>query len=200
MPDRSFRNRVPAAAPARSVLRRLSGLPTAFLLLALAVLSACASAPPAEDGVRGLAVRSRVIGKEAAYVEITAAHGDYNQRLERITLVAPDGREIEAENIRTETVRYLGRGHGPFGSIGIGFGGYGGGYYGGGSYTGIGIGIGFPLVGGGGRRGTYWVKRATIKVPDPKGYKANPNAWKVALHFRHRAKGVSTVTRAAPLP
>ena len=147
----------------------------------------------------GLRVASRAIGNEAAYVEVDAVHRSFNDKIDRITLVAPDGREISAEQVRFDTIRNRGRyaGPTPFGSVGVGVGGGGGAGWG----TGVGIGIGFPIVLGSRRYARdIFRTRATFKVPDPKAYLADSSMWAVRVHLSNRKGGTFYRDFPAPVP
>lgn len=165
-------------------------------LLILPLVAACASKSEDPAAVPGLQVASRVIGNEAAYIEVDAVHRSFNDRIERITLIAPDGREIAAEQVRFDTIREGGRyaGPQPYGSVGVGVGGYGSG-------VGLGLGVGFPL-GLGSRKYARDVfrTRATIKVPAPKAYLADPGKWQVRVHLRNRKRGDFYRDYPAPVP
>lgn len=165
---------------------RLTRLRFAAALLILPLIAACASKPPPDpSAVPGLQVASRMIGTEAAYIEVDAVHRSFNDKIDRITLVAPDGTEIAAQQVRFDTIRNRGRyaGPTPFGSVGVGVGGGGGAGWG----TSVGIGIGFPIVLGSRRTARdVFRTRATIKVPDPRAYLADPAKWTVRVHLSNR--------------
>ncbi len=184
------------------MMARSKSLNLAPLLVVAVALGAC-SPPKAMEGadgkvrphVPGLIIGSRVVGREAAYVEVTALHRSRYNRLVRIALVGPDGKETEAEQLRNDvlTGRAYGYPRGPFGSIGIGGGG-------GGIGVGLGIGIAFPL--GVFRRysRTAYRTRATIKVPAPAAYLKDPGRWRIKLTFDHAKYGRHDVTQSAPAP
>lgn len=182
---------------------RSTALAGALALLAAIALAGCSTPKPMEGasgkhkpGVAGLIVSSRVIGRDAAYVEVTALHRSRYNRLVRIALVGPEGHETVAEQLRHDVLtghRY-GYPSGPFGSIGIGGG--SGGRVG----VGLGIGILFPLGGGYRYRRTAYRTRATIKVPAPAAYRQDPAKWKIRLVFDHAKHGRHEVLQSAPLP
>jgi hypothetical protein len=160
----------------------------AALVLALA---ACASPPPpGEGGIPYLVTAARVIGPEALYVEAEAAHRSRFHRLERITLVDPAGVEHPAIDVRADAVRTVGPGY-PVGSVGFG------------TVTGrstaVGIGLGFPIFVED-SYGNVYRMRATFRVPNPRAYRRDPNAWRIRLHFERRTQPPVVVDRPAPLP
>lgn len=160
----------------------------AALVLALA---ACASPPPpGEGGIPYLVTAARVIGPEALYVEAEAAHRSRFHRLERIVLVDPAGAEHPALDVRADVVRTVGPGY-PVGSVGIG------GVTGGSAA--VGIGVGFPIFVEE-SYGNVYRMRATFRVPDPRAYRRDPNAWSIRLHFARRTQPPVVVDRPAPLP
>lgn len=181
-----------ARGPGRAGIARF-----AAILMIIPIVAACASKSTDDPAtVPGLQVASRVIGNEGAYIEVDAVHRSFNDRIERITLVGPNGKEIAADQVRTDTIRNRGRYAGaPVGSIGVGVGGYGGGG------VGVGFGLGFPLVLGSRRyANSVFRTRATIKVPDPKEYVADPKFWKVRVHMRNRKRGEFYRDYPAPVP
>lgn len=174
----------------------------ALAFLGAITLAACSTPKPMEGAggnlkprVAGLIVGSRVIGRDAAYVEVTALHRSRYNRLVRIALVGPNGRETVAEQLRHDVLTGYRHGYpaGPFGSIGIGGGSHG--------RVGIGLGIGilFPLSSYRYRRTAYRT-RATIKVPAPAAYRNDPAKWKIKLVFDHAKHGRHEVFQSAPLP
>jgi predicted small secreted protein len=182
---------------------RLKALLPATLLAGAVALAACSTPKPMEGAggklrpnVPGLIISSRVVGRDAAYVEVTALHRSRYNRLVRIALVGPDGKETNAEQLRNDvlTGRRYGYPSGPFGSIGIGGG--SGGRVG----FGLGLGIAFPLGISRGYSRTAYRTRATIKVPAPGAYRRDPSRWKIKLVFDHAKQGRHDVIQGAPLP
>ncbi len=159
-------------------------------VLALAASGCASPPPPGEGGIPYLVTTARVIGPEALYVEAEAAHRSRFHRLERIALVDPAGAEHAAIDVRAEAVRTAGPGS-PVGSVGVG------------AVTGgptaVGVGIGFPLFVED-SYGSVFRMRATFRVPDPRGYRRDPGAWRIRLHFARRAAPPVVVDRPAPLP
>ena len=185
------------------MLARPKALIFTSLLATAALLGACSTPKPMEGAggkarphVPGLIVGSRAVGREAAYVEVTALHRSRYNRLVRIALVSPDGKETEAEQLRNDTLTGGGYGYrrGPFGSIGVGGG------SGGRAGVGLGLGIAFPLSIFRGYSRTAYRTRATIKVPAPAAYRKDPRGWKIKLTFDHAKQGRHDVIQSAPLP
>jgi hypothetical protein len=137
-----------------------------------------------------LVTAARVIAPEALYVEAEAAHRSRFHRLERIVLVDPAGVEHPAMDVRADVVRTVGPGY-PVGSIGAGT-------VTGGSAV-VGIGVGFPIFVED-SYGSVYRMRATFRVPDPRGYRRDPSAWRIRLHFARRTQPPVVVDRPAPLP
>ena len=60
---------------------------------ALAVLVAsCSGPPPGVGGVPGLRITSQVVGIDGSTVQVEAMHQSYDNRIEQIALVGPDGK------------------------------------------------------------------------------------------------------------
>jgi hypothetical protein len=157
----------------------------------LVSLAACASPPPpGEGGIPYLVTAARVIGPEALYVEAEAAHRSRFHRLEHIVLVDPAGVEYPAIDVRADVVRTVGPGY-AVGSVGVGA-------VTGGS-TAVGIGVGFPIFVED-SYGNVYRMRATFRVPNPRAYRRDPNAWRIRLHFARRTQPPVVVDRPAPLP
>jgi hypothetical protein len=161
-------------------------------LLAAALAGACASPPPppGEGGIPYLATAARTIGPEALYVEAEAAHRSRFHRLERIVLVDPAGAEHAAVDVRADAVRTAPAPY-PASSVGVGAA-SGGPVF-------VGVGVAFPLGAGDGYA-TVFRMRATFRVPDPAGYRRDPLAWRLRLHFARRSAPPVAVDRPAPLP
>jgi hypothetical protein len=161
--------------------------------LALAGLAAgCGPPPPlpGEGGIPYLTTAARVIGPEALYVEAEAVHRSRFHRLERMTLVDPQGREHAAVDTRADAVRTVPAGY-PAGSLAVGA------VSGGPSF--VGVGIGFPImVSDGGR--LLFRMRATFRVPQPAAYRREPVGWRIRLHFARKEAPPVIVDRPAPLP
>ena len=164
-----------------------------FLAAALAGAAAgCVPPPPpGEGGIPYLSTTARVIGPEALYVEAEAVHRSRFHRLERITLVDPAGREYAAIDTRADVVRTSPGGYPAVGSIGIGAG------TGGASF--VGFGLGFPIVLDDGGYLLFRM-RATFRVPDPRGYRRDPGAWRIRLFFARKEAPPVVVDQPAPLP
>ncbi|MGE5148452.1 MAG: hypothetical protein ACM3N5_16995, partial [Candidatus Eiseniibacteriota bacterium] len=102
-------------------------------VLAAAILAtlvaSCSGPPPGVGGVPGLRITSQVVGIDGSMIQVEAAHQSYDNRIERIALVGPDGKTYPANDTTTETVTDRG-GYGGS-SVGVGVGGGSGGGFGG---------------------------------------------------------------------
>lgn len=132
---------------------------------------------------------------DAVVIEIRDRNNAY--RVDRVELIAPDGRSYPASDITREKVTDNTT-YGLGGSnVGIGVGGWGGSSSG----VGVGVGLGFPL--GGGRYSDPDAEARTtarIRLPDPAAYRANPNGWLVRTTFSDLTGQTSSAVMPAPKP
>jgi hypothetical protein len=162
------------------------------LALALALFVASCSGPaPGLGGVPGLRVASEVVGIDGSTIQVEAAHQSYNNRIEQIALVGPDGRTYTANDTTTETV--TDRGYYGGNSVGVGVGGGGGS---GGGFGGVGIGLGLGSIGGGSRPVFRTVAR--IPIPDKAAYRRAPQDWKIAITVGQKDGPSQVITQPAP--
>jgi hypothetical protein len=158
----------------------------ALLLAALA--GACAGPPPGLGGVPGLRVTSQVVGIDGSTIQVEAAHQSYNNRIEQIALVGPDGRSYLPNDTVTETVNdrsgYGGQ------SVGVGVGGGGGGGFGG-----VGVGLGLGSIGS---SRPVFRTTARIPIPDKEAYRRAPQDWKIAVTVGQRDGPSQVLTEPAP--
>lgn len=182
-------------------------LPLLAFLAALA-LAACAdrqsgSVTPQEQPraggptvEAGPAIRWRTaLAGDAVTVEVLDRNNAY--RVERVELLAPDGRAYSSNDITRERMSPGGRWTDSSG-LGVGVGGSGGSRGG----TNVGVMFDFPL-GGGGRAdpiGSEARTFARIPLADPAAYRANAAQWKVRISLSDLAGYNSSAVIPAPLP
>ena len=159
----------------------------AVLLLVVAT-GGCYTPPPGIGGVPGLRVTSQVVGIDGSTIEVQAAHESYDNRIEQIALVGPDGRTYPPNDTLTETVTDRGGYSGQ--SVGVGVGGGSGG-----GFAGVGVGFGLGSLGG-----TRPVFRTTarIPIPDKEAYRRAPQDWKIAITVGYRDGPSQVFTQPAP--
>ena len=153
-------------------------------LFAVAAAAAC-STGPAKPAVNA----SFIPQSNAIQVTVT---GDQPLRVAR--LIAPTGEATPASSINTDR-RVSGGGYGGGPSVGFGLGGFSGSRGGG---FGSGIGIGLPL-GGGSDATSVVVSSAAFALPDPAGYRASWQGYRIELQLGD-PPAIRTLTLAAPPP
>jgi|SRR5690606_25664502 len=160
-------------------------------LLLVALVGGCYTPPPGLGGVPGLRVTSRVVGIDGSTIEVEAQHQSYDNRIEQIALVGPDGRQYLPNDTMTETVTDRGGYTGQSVEVGVG-GGTGG-------HTGVGVGVGVGL-GSFGLGATRPVFRTTarIPIPDKEAYRRAPQDWKIAVTVGYRDGPSQVFTVPAP--
>ena len=163
---------------------------TLAALLLVAFAGGCASPPPGLGGVPGLRVTSQVVGIDGSTIQVEAAHQSYDNRIEQIALVGPDGRTYLPNDTVTETVNDRG-GYGGQ-NVGVGVGGGGGS---GGGFAGVGVGFGLGSVGS---SRPVFRTTARIPIPDKAAYRAAPQDWKIAITVGYRNGPSQTFTEPAP--
>ncbi|MGE0653373.1 MAG: hypothetical protein AB7P12_16765 [Alphaproteobacteria bacterium] len=171
-------------------------------MLGVVVLSGCASegqqatvTPVAPAGTAGPAIDWRTaLSGDTVQVSITDPRQYW--RVDRVSLVAPGGATIPAQEITRETVRD----NDPYGYGGggasVGFGG-GWGSRGGG---GVGIGIGVPLFGSGAPAVPPTRVVALIRPPDPAAYRQSAAAWRIRIDLSDATGRTSHAEIPAPIP
>jgi hypothetical protein len=130
-------------------------------------------------------------------VEIIDRYGHY--RVDRVSLVSPQGQEYVAPELTYLGPRYGGSGGGGVSNVGIGVGGWGGSSSG----TSVGLGLGFPLGGSSPPRDVDANAPRTvarIPLPDPQAYRYNPMGWTVRVRLLDSAGAASIAQFPAPLP
>jgi hypothetical protein len=130
-------------------------------------------------------------------IEIIDRYGHY--RVDRISLVSPQGQEYVAPQLTYLGPRYSGGSGGGLSNVGIGVGGWGGSSSG----TSVGLGLGFPLGGSSPPRDVDANAPRTvarIPLPDPQGYRTNPMGWTVRVRLLDSAGAASIAQFPAPLP
>ena len=117
-------------------------------------------------------------------------------RVDKVELIAPDGRSTASNDITRERMSPGGRWN-DSGGLGVGVGGSGGSRGG----TNVGVMFGFPLGGGGGdAMGSEARTTARIPLANPVAYRATAEQWKVRVSFSDFAGYNSTANIPAPLP
>lgn len=177
-------------------------------LFAALILAACAdrqsgSVTPQEQPrlggpavEAGPAIRWRTaLTGDAVTVEVLDRNNAY--RVERIELLAPDGRAYASTDITRERISPGGRWSDSSG-VGVGVGGSGGSRGG----ANVGVMFDFPLGGGGGADPIGSEARTTARIPlaDPAGYRAGAAQWKVRISLSDLAGYNSSAVIPAPLP
>lgn len=144
----------------------------------------------AEAGTRDVSIVSRVLA-DGEFIEVEIRHRSHFQKVEQVALIGPDGAWHRARDLRRrKTVAGVGRPHGHFGIAGGSSGPI---------FTGIGVTI--PL----GTLGALFSApahrtRALVRVPDPAGYRADPERWQVAVVMGRGLGATTTIKRPAPAP
>jgi hypothetical protein len=144
----------------------------------------------AEAGARDLLIVSRVLA-DGEFVEVEIRHRSHFQKVEQVALIGPDGAWHRARDLRRrKTAAGGGRPRGHFGIAGGSSGPI---------FTGIGVTI--PL----GTLGSLFSApahrtRALVRVPDPAGYRADPERWQVAVVMGSGVGATTTIKRPAPTP
>jgi hypothetical protein len=129
-------------------------------------------------------------------IEVIDRYGHY--RVDRVSLVSPQGQEYVAPELTYLAPRY-GSSGGGVSNVGIGVGGWGGSSSG----TSLGLGLGFPLGGSSPPRDVDANAPRTvarIPLPDPQGYRLNPMGWTVRVRLLDPSGAASIAQFPAPLP
>jgi len=183
-----------------------------LIALAALTLAACADrqsgsvtpqeAPLGQGSAGGPAVeagpsvhwRASLAG-DMVVVEVQDRNNAY--RVDRVELIAPDGRSISANDLTRERVSPGGRWN-DAGGLGVGVGGSGGSRGG----TNVGVMFGFPLGGGSRADPIGSEARTTARIPlaDPAAYRASAAQWKVRISFSNLSGYNSSAVIPAPLP
>ncbi len=188
-----------------SAMSRLSRFSIVFLAAALA---ACAdrqsgsvtpqelprAGGPAVEAGPSIHWRASLAG-DVVIVDVQDRNNAY--RVDRVELIAPDGRSIASGDITRERMSPGGRWSDSSG-LGVGVGGSGGSRGG----TNIGVMFGFPLGGGAAADPIGSEARTTARIPlaNPAAYRASAEQWKVRISLSDLAGYNSTATIPAPLP
>lgn len=163
---------------------------------ALALLAGCTTATPSpasRTALRAFDIRARTLGAGPAAMDVTVVYRSFVHRVARIALVAPNGRRIEAPEVKTVIERDRDtRRHGV--DIGVS----------GGSSSGVGIGIGINL----GRLFAGPVvapapivrAKATIALSDPAAYRRDWARWRIAVTLIRANAPPLIKTAPAPAP
>jgi len=178
-----------------------------FPLFALALLAACADRQsgsitpqeaarvggPTVDAGPSVHWRASLAG-DVVVIEVQDRNNAY--RVEKVELIAPDGRSTLASDVTRERLTPGGRYSD--GGVGVGVGGSGG-------SSGMGnVGVLFDIpLGRGGRADPVGSEsRTTARIPlaNPAAYRANPDQWKVRISFSDPAGYNSTAMIPAPKP
>lgn len=194
---------MPSSMPMSLVFR------LAAAMLALAAVGACAerqtgSVTPQEAPVAtgrpaeaGPSVHWRAsLAGDMALIEIQDRNNAY--RVDKVELVAPDGRSYASNDITRERLTPGGRWSDSGSGVGVGVGGSGG------SSGRANLGVLFDIPLGGGRAAdpvdSEARTTARIPLPDPAAYRATAAQWKVRISFSDLAGYYSTAVIPAPLP
>jgi hypothetical protein len=162
-----------------------------FAAAALATLAAsCSGPPPGIGGVPGLRITSQVVGIDGSIIQVDASHQSYDNRIEQIVLVGPDGKTYPANDTATESVTD----RGSYGGSSVGVGGGGGSH--GGGFAGVGLSMDLGSLGGGSR--PVFHTTARIPIPDKAAYRTAPQDWKIAVTVGYRNGPSQTFTEPAP--
>ena len=180
----------------------------ALMTLAGLMLAACADrqsgrvtpqeAPraggPAVEAGPSVHWRASLAG-DVVVVEVQDRNNAY--RVDRVELIAPDGRSVSANDLTRERLSPGGRWGDP-GGLGVGVGGSGGSSGG----ANVGVMFGFPLGGGGRADPIGSEARTTARIPlaNPAAYRASAEQWKVRISFSDPAGYNSSAVIPAPLP
>ncbi|MFN4281162.1 MAG: hypothetical protein ACK4NA_00840 [Alphaproteobacteria bacterium] len=182
-------------------------LPLACLVL-LAALAACAdrqsgSVTPQEQPraggpatEAGPAIRWRTaLAGDVVTVEVVDRNNAY--RVERVELLAPDGRSYSSNDITRERMSPGGR-WSDSGGLGVGVGGSGGSRGG----ANVGVMFDFPLGGGGRADPIGSEARTTARIPlaNPAVYRAGAQQWQIRISLSDLAGYNSSAVIPAPLP
>jgi hypothetical protein len=166
-----------------------------FAAAALATLAAsCSSPPPGIGGVPGLRITSQVVGIDGSIIQVDASHQSYDNRIEQIALVGPDGKTYPANDTATESVTDRGSYGGGYGGSSVGVGGGSGSH---GGFAGVGLSMDLGSLGGGSR--PVFHTTARIPIPDKAAYRAAPQDWKIAVIVGYRNGPSQTFTEPAPV-
>ncbi|HEY4133700.1 MAG TPA: hypothetical protein VGO34_00665 [Alphaproteobacteria bacterium] len=127
-------------------------------------------------------------------VEVQDRNNAY--RVERVDLLAPDGRIFPSKDITRDRLTPGGRWNA--GGVGVGVGGYGGGRDG----TNVGVMLGIPLGGGAAADPVGTEARTTARIPlaDVASYRATSASWKVKVSFSDNGGYNSSALFPAPTP
>jgi hypothetical protein len=119
-------------------------------------------------------------------------------RVDRVDLVAPDGRAFAARDVSRTQARYDYT-TGSAGNVGVGMSSWGGSHH---SGTAVGLGIGFPLGGGRGyeREDNATRSLARFQLADPESYRRTAANWSVRVRLVDRYGQPSVARFPAPAP
>lgn len=119
-------------------------------------------------------VTTRLAAPPAQVVEVVVGHIPPGRRIERMTLIDPDGARYPARSLVPVTTTEGGLRSGP--NVGVGVTG--------GSSSGINpsISLGWNITQGEAERTSRRVE-AQVPIPDPAAYRANPARWRIEIEF-----------------
>jgi hypothetical protein len=128
---------------------------------------------------------------DVIWVEVTDPASFY--RVDRVELVAPDGRVFAARDISRTQARYD---YTADSGSNVGVGAWGGSHH-----SGVGVGIGFPLGGRGYEREDNATRTvARFQLADPESYRRTAANWSVRVRLIDRYKQPSVARFPAPAP
>jgi hypothetical protein len=182
--------------------------PLRFIAFALfALLAACADRQsgsitpqeaarvggPTQDAGPSVHWRASLAG-DVVVVEVQDRNNAY--RVEKVELIAPDGRSTLASDVTRERITPGGRYNDS--GVGIGVGGSGGSS----GMANVGVLFDIPLGRGGRADPIGTESRSTARIPlaNPAAYRASAAQWKVRISFSDPAGYNSTAVIAAPVP
>lgn len=148
---------------------------------------------PTQDAGPSVHWRASLAG-DVVVIEVQDRNNAY--RVERVELIAPDGRSTLASDITRERITPGGRSNDS--GVGIGVGGSGGSS----SMGNVGVLFDIPLGRGGRADPIGSEARSTARIPlaNAAAYRANAGQWRVRISFSDPAGFNSTAVIPAPLP
>lgn len=180
-------------------MHRILGRPAAglVLLLLLAFTAACQK-PPDRNALTRFDADARAIGPGPDYIDVEVVFQSWVHQVDKVELVAPDGRSYRIQNLSTAVESAPGYGIGGSGtSVGVGAAGGSSGRVGG--FLGVSLDI-TSLLNGGAREAPTVRTKGAITLPDPAAYRRDWSRWRLVVTVTRGGTEPKSWTVPAPKP
>lgn len=180
-------------------MHRIIGRPAGgIVLLVLLTLAAACQKPPDRNALTSFNVDARALGRGPDYIDVEVVFRSWVHQVDKVELVAPDGRRYKVPNLSTAVESAPGYGIGGSGtSVGVGAAGGSSGRVGG--FLGIGIDI-TSLLNGGAREAPTVRTKGAIALPDPAAYRRDWQRWRLVVTVSRGGTEPKIWTVPAPKP